>query len=74
MQCFDVAAVDYPQGRKSSEINSRAIPLLEADAIALQSADVDIVSGATYTTRTYADSLQAALDTAAVTASSEASA
>ena len=25
----DVAAVDYPQGRKSSEINSRAIPLLE---------------------------------------------
>ena len=70
----DVAAVDYPQGRKSSEINSRAIPLLEADAIALQSADVDIVSGATYTSRTYADSLQAALDNAAMTASSEAAA
>ena len=70
----DVAAVDYPQGRRSSDINSRALPLLEADAIELQSADVDIVSGATYTSRTYADSLQAALDAAASAASSEASA
>ncbi len=63
-QIVDVAAVDYPQGRRSSDINSRAIPLLEADAIELQSADVDIVSGATYTSRTYSDSLQAALDAA----------
>jgi uncharacterized protein with FMN-binding domain len=70
----DVTAVDYPQSRKSSNINSRALPLLEADAIELQSADVDIVSGATYTSRTYADSLQAALDAAALAASSETSA
>ena len=68
----DVAAVDYPQSRKSSTINNRAIPLLEADAIELQTADLDIVSGATYTSRTYADSLQAALDAAAIAASSEA--
>ncbi len=71
----DVVAVDYPQSRKSSNINSRALPLLEADAIETQSADVDVVSGATYTSRTYADSLQAALDTAALaSSSSEASA
>ena len=73
-QIIDVAAVDYPQGRRSSDINSRAIPLLEADAIELQSAVVDVVSGATYTSRTYADSLQAALDTAAMAAASEPSA
>lgn len=71
---IDVTAVDYPQSRRSSDINNRALPLLEADAIELQSADVDIVSGATYTSRTYADSLQAALDTAALAASSEVSA
>lgn len=69
-----VTAVDYPQSRKSSDINNRALPLLEADAIELQGADVDIVSGATYTSRTYAESLQAALDAAAIAASSEASA
>jgi uncharacterized protein with FMN-binding domain len=61
----DVAALEYPTGRKSSEINDEAIPLLEADAVAVQGADLDIVSGATYTSRTYADSLQAALDQAA---------
>ena len=61
----DVAAVEYPTGRRSSEINEQAVPMLEAQAIALQSADLDVVSGATYTSRTYADSLQAALDQAA---------
>jgi len=64
----DVAAVQYPTDRKSGAINGQALPLLEAEAIALQSADLDIVSGATYTSRTYADSLQAALDQAALAA------
>ena len=64
----DVAALEYPSSRKSSAINGQAIPMLEADAIATQSADLDIVSGATYPSRTYADSLQAALDQAAATA------
>jgi uncharacterized protein with FMN-binding domain len=67
----DVAAVQYPTGRKSSNINAQALPMLEADAIAMQSADLDIVSGATYTSRTYADSLQAALDQAALAASQD---
>jgi uncharacterized protein with FMN-binding domain len=65
---IDIAAVQYPTGRKSSSINDRAVPMLEAEAVVLQSADLDIVSGATYTSRTYADSLQAALDQAALAA------
>ena len=68
----DIEAVQYPTGRKSSEINSQAIPMLEANAVAIQNADVDIVSGATYTSHTYADSLQAALDQAALTVNQEA--
>ena len=68
----DIEAVQYPTGRKSTDINSEAIPLLEANAIAIQGTDVDIVSGATYTSQTYADSLQAALDEAALAAAQEA--
>jgi uncharacterized protein with FMN-binding domain len=33
-------------------------------ALAAQSAEIDVVSGATFTSRAYADSLQAALDEA----------
>ena len=68
----DVEAVQYPTGRKSTDINSQAIPMLEANAIATQNADVDIVSGATYTSHTYADSLQAALDEAALAVTQQA--
>jgi uncharacterized protein with FMN-binding domain len=64
----DVAAVQIPSGGKSSRINAAAQPILEQEAIAQQDADLDIVSGATYTSRTYAASLQAALDQAAMTA------
>jgi uncharacterized protein with FMN-binding domain len=65
----EVAAVQIPSGRKSATINDRAERLLEAQAIEMQAADLDIVSGATYTSRTYADSLQAALDQAALASS-----
>jgi uncharacterized protein with FMN-binding domain len=68
---IDVAAVQYPTSRKSSSINNRAVPMLEAEAVTLQSADLDVVSGATYTSRTYADSLQAALDQAALAIAQE---
>lgn len=61
----DVATLQMPTDNKSSAINSRAVPRLEAQAVALQSADLDIVSGATYTSRTYATSLQSALDASA---------
>lgn len=61
----DVATLQIPSDNKSATINNRATPALETQAIATQSADLDIVSGATYTSRTYAASLQAALDLAA---------
>ena len=65
-EIVDVVAVQIPSGRKSTFINDQAEPLLEAQAIEIQAADLDIVSGATYTSITYADSLQAALDQAAL--------
>lgn len=65
-QIFDIRTVQIPDDRKSTRINNRATPVLEAAAIAIQAADLDIVSGATYTSRTYEVSLQAALDQAAL--------
>ncbi|MCA1845943.1 MAG: FMN-binding protein [Actinobacteria bacterium] len=61
----DVTALQSPNDGRSRSINSRAQPVLEQEAIAAQSADIDMVSGATYTSRTYSASLQAALDKAA---------
>jgi uncharacterized protein with FMN-binding domain len=61
----DVTAVQSPNDGRSRSINSRAQPVLEQEAIAAQSTDIDMVSGATYTSRTYSASLQAALDKAA---------
>ena len=48
--------------RKSQRINSRAEPILREEAIAIDSSDVAVVSGATYTSEAYAGSLQSALD------------
>ena len=49
---------------KSVRINQRALPLLQSEALSAQSAKVDTVSGATYTSAAYAKSLQAAIDEA----------
>ncbi len=49
---------------KDQEINSRAVPILNAEAVSAQSADIDMVSGATYTSQAYIASLQSALDQA----------
>jgi uncharacterized protein with FMN-binding domain len=58
-------AIDYPQGSgRDREINSFAIPVLQKATIAAQSAQIDTVSGATYTSDGYRTSLQAALDAA----------
>lgn len=63
-----VTAVDvlqYPHSnRKDQMINARALPVLTAATVSSQSANVDIVSGATYTSNGYAQSLQSALDQA----------
>jgi uncharacterized protein with FMN-binding domain len=58
-------AIDYPQGSgRDREINSFAIPVLEKETVAAQNAQIDTVSGATFTSDGYRTSLQAALDAA----------
>ncbi|MFI9271629.1 FMN-binding protein [Kitasatospora sp. NPDC052896] len=60
-----VDVVQYPsESNRDSEINSYALPQLNQEAIAAQSAQVDSVSGATYTSEGYQRSLQSALDQA----------
>jgi uncharacterized protein with FMN-binding domain len=46
----------------SQQISSSAEPILQQEALTKQSADVDAVSGATYTSASYTQSLQSALD------------
>jgi uncharacterized protein with FMN-binding domain len=48
--------------QRSARINTSAEPILREEAIATDSADVSVVSGATYTSEAYAASLQSALD------------
>jgi uncharacterized protein with FMN-binding domain len=60
-----VRALQYPQqSGRDQEINSQAIPALERQVLLAQGAQVDGVSGATYTTQGYLGSLQSALDAA----------
>lgn len=61
----DVVALQLPSGdRQSKQISEDAASRLEEMALAAQSAEIDVISGATFTSRAYADSLQAALDEA----------
>lgn len=61
----DVVFLDYPQDRRTSvEINSQAMPYLKEETLAAQSANVDIVSGATDSSRAFIQSLQSALNKA----------
>ena len=61
----DVQVLSSPDSdRKSVRINERALPTLTAEALAAQAANIDSVSGATYTWRSYTISLQSALDAA----------
>ncbi|MFJ5309019.1 FMN-binding protein [Streptomyces sp. NPDC088350] len=61
----DVTAVQSPSGNpRDQEINSAALPQLRSEALAAQSASIDTVSGATYTSDGYRQSLQSALDSA----------
>ena len=60
-----VDVVQYPQGNHEDlEINSYAIPVLVQETLDQQSADIDMVSGATVTSTGYVQSLQSALDQA----------
>lgn len=58
-------AVVYPQQTsRDQRINAQAIPILQSETLAAQSAHIDAVSGASYTSQGYATSLQSALDLA----------
>src|SRR4051794_5556418 len=60
-----VEATEYPtQDRRDEEINSYAIPELNQEATSAKNANIDMVSGATYTSEGYVSSLQSALDKA----------
>lgn len=65
-QITSVETLQYPDGdHKSVAINQQAVPQLESMTLANQSASVDVISGATYTSEGYAQSMQSALDYAA---------
>ena len=51
---------------RSQQINSEAAPILLQETLSAQSANIDTVSGASYTTAGYVQSLQSALDKAGI--------
>ena len=62
----DVTALQLPSDRQRSAYISGIVgPMLQSEALTAQSAQIDLISGATYTSDAYAQSLQAALDQAA---------
>ena len=63
-QLKDVVALQLPTGRHSGQISTAVAPILRQEALQAKSAAIDTVSGATYTSEGYAQSLQAALDQA----------
>jgi uncharacterized protein with FMN-binding domain len=58
-----IDAIQYPtESGRDQEINSQAIPMLQQEAMSSQSAKIDTISGATYTSEGYIQSLQSAID------------
>jgi uncharacterized protein with FMN-binding domain len=58
----DVSAVQLPQGDpRSAQISSYAAPQLRQEALTAQSASINTVSGASYTSAGYQASLQSAI-------------
>jgi uncharacterized protein with FMN-binding domain len=64
-----ITTVDVPEypaeSPRDEQINRFAVPQLVSETISAQSAQIDMVSGATFTTDGYLQSLQSALDQAA---------
>ncbi len=61
----DVTPLQLPSGDgHSRRIAQVAEPILREEALTAQSANIDLLSGATYTSEAYAESLQSALDNA----------
>ncbi|HEY5172167.1 MAG TPA: FMN-binding protein [Acidimicrobiia bacterium] len=64
-QIVDVTALQMPTDRqRSADISQQAEPLLQQEVLQAQSAQIDIIGGASYTSQSYAQSLQSALDKA----------
>ena len=58
-------AIVYPlNNARDEQINSYAIPTLNSEAVQAGNANIDMVSGATYTSEGYIQSLQSALSKA----------
>jgi uncharacterized protein with FMN-binding domain len=58
-----VQALEFPQNTgRDIQINNYAIPALNQEAQQADSANIDMISGATYTSTGYIQSLQSALD------------
>jgi uncharacterized protein with FMN-binding domain len=64
-QIKDIQVLNFPQDRRTSQrINSVALPYLRSEVIQAQSANIDLISGATLTSQAYIESLQSALNSA----------
>ena len=62
----DVKFLQYPNDNNNSAyINSQAMPYLKQEALQAQSANVNVISGATDTSQAFVESLSAALSRAA---------
>ena len=61
----EVTVLQRPSGNpKDDEINDVALPILTRETTSAQSADIDMVTGATVTSTGYLQSLQSAIDQA----------
>jgi len=59
-------AVKAPSGGTSTQKTEQSVPKLNSEVLTKQSADIDTVSGATFTSEGYKKSLQSALDQAGI--------
>jgi uncharacterized protein with FMN-binding domain len=60
-----VTVLQQPDGNgRDREINDYALPVLKQATLSAQSANIDMISGATVTSEGYAQSLQSAIDQA----------
>lgn len=57
----DVTALKYPTGGRSQQISQAAIPLLVEQTLTAQSSNINGVTGASYTSQSFYDSLASAL-------------
>ena len=63
-QITDITALQLPNEGRSAWISQQVEPMLRSEVLTAQSAQIDLISGATYTSEAYAQSLQGALDQA----------